>query len=108
MYTMGNDRNGGFRMPRVTSRIAYRQINEDGTAMSQKQTILDEINSIPERHRNFGITLRELTRSTGYDINAVSGRVNDLKKNGNVEECDKRKCRITGRLVTPVTFTYLV
>ena len=105
MYTMGNDRNGGFRMPRVTSRIAYRQINEDGTATSQKQVILDEINSIPDRHRNFGITLRELTRSTGYDINAVSGRVNDLKKKGNVEECDKRKCRITGRLVTPVTIS---
>ena len=91
-------------MTRTTSRIAYREINEDGTVISQSDYIKSIVYSIPHQDKDFGITLRELTRTTGFDINAVSGRVNELKKNGHVEECSKRKCQITGRLVTPVTY----
>lgn len=91
-------------MARVTSRIAYKEINEDGTVVSQSDYIKSFVYDIPHQDKNFGITLRELTRVTGFDINAVSGRVNELKKFGSVEECQKRRCRITGRLVTPVTY----
>ena len=90
-------------MTRTTSRMAYKKINEDGTITSQSDYIKSIVYSIPHQDKDFGITLRELTRSTGFDINAVSGRVNELKKFGSVEECQKRRCRITGRLVTPVT-----
>ena len=91
-------------MIRETSRHAYRDINENGTLRSQKDIIFSAINTIPEQDKTLGITLTELSRQTGFEINAVSGRVNDLKKDGSIEECIKRKCRITGRLVTPVTF----
>ena len=83
-----------------TSRIAYKQIIEEGTMNSQKEHIVMYVHDFAQ---NNGLSLREICKGTGLDINAVSGRVNELKKNGNIEECDKRRCRITGRLVTPVT-----
>ena len=88
-------------MNRVTSRIAYRDINNNGTLMSQKDTIFSAINMITDK--DFGISLKELSRQTGLEINAVAGRVNELKKEEFIKECDKRRCRITNRLITPVT-----
>ena len=85
-----------------TSRLAYKQINEEGTSESQKETILSVV------HRAFlnpvkrGISLREISLRTGIDINAVSGRVNDLKKDGKLQTTVKRKCTITDRLIAPV------
>ena len=90
-------------MTRVTSRIAYKEINENGTLMSQKDIIFTAINMIDDR--DFGISLKEIARQTGFEINAVAGRVNELKKEEFIKECVKRKCRITGRLVTPVTIS---
>ena len=92
-------------MTRITSRMAYREINENGILRSQKDIIFSAINMIPEHDRNFGISLKEIARQTGFEINAVAGRVNELKKEEFVKECTKRKCRITGRLVTPVTIS---
>ena len=91
-------------MTRTTSRLAYKQIKGDGTTVSQSEYIQAFIDSIPHHDKDFGITLKEIARQSGLEINAVSGRVNELKKNGYVRECSKRKCRITGRLVTPVTY----
>ena len=92
-------------MIRQTSRHAYRDINENGTLRSQKDIIFSAINTIPEQDKTLGITLKELSRQTGFEINAVAGRVNELKKEEFIKECNKRKCRITGRLVTPVTIS---
>ena len=92
-------------MTRTTSRIAYKEINENGTLRSQKDIIFSAINAIPEVNKTLGITLKELARQTGFEINAVAGRVNELKKEEFIKECIKRKCRITGRLVTPVTIS---
>jgi hypothetical protein len=39
---------------------------------------------------------------TNYEINAVSGRVNDLKKDGMLEVDVKRKCAVTGKNVNTV------
>ena len=68
-------------MSRTTSRLAYKEINEDGTVVSQSDYIQSFVDAIGHENKDFGITLRELTRFTGFDINAVSGRVNELKKN---------------------------
>ena len=62
------------------------------------------INDISNVNKSFGFSLKEISRQTGFEINAVSGRVNELKKDDLVKECTKRRCRITGRLITPVTF----
>lgn len=91
-------------MNRLTSRVAYKEINEDGTAKSQTKIILDLVNALSNVDKSFGLSLREIARQTGLEINAVSGRVNELKKDDLVKECTKRRCRITGRLITPVTF----
>ena len=92
-------------MIRRTSRMAYRDINIDGTLRSQKDIIFSAINMIPGNDKDFGITLKELASQTGFEINAVAGRVNELKNDEFIKECTKRKCRITGRLVTPVTIS---
>ena len=91
-------------MNRLTSRVAYKEINEDGTAKSQTKIILDLVNALSNVDKSFGLSLREIARQTGLEINAVSGRVNELKKDDLVKECTKRRCRITGRFITPVTF----
>ena len=91
-------------MNRLTSRVAYKEINEDGTAKSQTKIILDLVNALSNVDKSFGLSLREIARQTGLEINAVSGRVNELKKDDLVKECTKRRCQITGRLITPVTF----
>ena len=83
-------------MIRDTSKLAYREIQEDGTSTNQKDTILRAVEMN-------GSSLKEISEVTGIEINAVSGRVNDLKKEGRLEHTAKRKCSITGRLITPVT-----
>ena len=93
-------------MTRTTSRLAYKEIQEDGTVVSQGDYIYSLLNDIAVKDQKFGLTLKEIARATGFEINAVSGRVNELKKKGKIKECPKRRCRITGRLVTPVTFSW--
>ena len=82
-------------MIRDTSKIAYSEIQADGTASNQKEVILSAV-------KMGGSSLKEISNETGIEINAVSGRVNDLKKEGRLEHAPKRKCSITGRLITPV------
>jgi len=82
---------------RLTSRIAYKDITESGNANTQRRIICEIIWAEGE-----AMSLREISKATGYDINAVSGRVNDLKKSNMLHEHNKRKCSITDRLITPV------
>ena len=77
--------------------MKYQEIVSDGTVTKQADIILQLLlNSSP-------LSLREIQQKTKIEINAVSGRVNDLKKNGEVLESEKRKCSISGRSITPVT-----
>jgi predicted ArsR family transcriptional regulator len=77
--------------------MQYQEIVEDGTVGKQAQKILNLLlYSRP-------LSLREIKERTEIEINAVSGRVNDLKNMGKVVECEKRKCSISGRLITPVS-----
>ena len=84
-------------MPTTTSKIAYKEISTDGTASTQKQAII-HLMSVT----NFPLSLREISEHTGFDINAVSGRVNELKKDAILETTSKRRCTITKRLINPV------
>ena len=81
-----------------TSKQAYKELNEDGTSTSQKNKIWRTLifNRLP-------MSLREIAKDTGYDINAVSGRVNDLKKKGKIWESVRRACSITRKIIVPVT-----
>lgn len=46
--------------------------------------------------------LREIAAITGIEINAVSGRVHELKEMGQLAERKKRPCKVTHRTITPV------
>ena len=82
---------------RTTSKIAYAQLKDSGGKQTQEQRIVEIL-----RDKGMSMSLREISALTGYEINAVSGRVNTLKKEGRVLEGTRRKCFITNRLITPV------
>ena len=77
--------------------MQYYEIVEDGTVGKQAQLILDLL------FKSSPLSLREIKDKTEIEINAVSGRVNDLKKRGKVIECEQRPCSISGRMITPVS-----
>jgi hypothetical protein len=81
---------------RSTSLEAYDDICEDGTLGKQQRTILEVMKP------DWDYSLKEISQLTGIEINAVSGRVNGLKRKGWLVENEKRPCSITGRSITPV------
>ena len=85
-------------MVRTTSIIAYNDLKSSGKQPTQKQIILDAL-----RNNKEPMSLQEICDRTNMQINSVSGRVNDLKKENRVVESKKRKCSVTRKLVTPVT-----
>ena len=88
-------------MVTVTSKLAYKELNEEGIGKTQKAKIMYVVKEHYNIHKK-GLSLREICTFTNFDINAVSGRVNDLKKDGLLETDSKRKCSITKRLISPV------
>ena len=85
----------------TTSKLAYKQINDEGKSTLQQVIIFDAVERYGQLKDN-GMSLREIEQITGIDINAVSGRVNDLKKGGHLKTIEKRKCTVTNRLISPV------
>ena len=81
---------------RNTSLKAFKELNETGNSSNQQERILNNM------RLNWNYSLQEIKSIVNIDINAVSGRVNTLKKKGKLKEAQKRKCSITGRLITPV------
>ena len=89
-------------MIRTTSKLAYKEINEDNTLSKQSEFIYKIVKDVCDSGDYENLSLKEIKSLTNIDINAVSGRVNELKKQGRLVEDSKRKCNITGRLITPV------
>lgn len=86
-------------MVRYTSVKTYKEIESEGVIGAQALAVLRILNETTFED----MTLQEISRKAGIAINAVSGRVNELKTAGYLEEsASKRKCRITGRTVQPV------
>jgi len=84
-------------MVRTTSIIAYNDLKLSGKQPTQKEIILDAL-----RKNKKPMSLQEICDRTNFQINAVSGRVNDLKKSNQVVEARTRKCTITRKTITPV------
>ena len=84
-----------------TSKLAYKQLNESGIGKTQKSKILYLVRDHYQNTKK-GLSLREISNMTNFEINAVSGRVNDLKKDGLLETTEKRKCSYTGARIAPV------
>jgi len=84
-----------------TSKQAYKEIHQEGIASSQKEDIMTTVNEYYYVN-GLGMSLREICALTNYEINAVSGRVNDLKKDGKLETTYKKKCPVSKRLINAI------
>ena len=80
-----------------TSLMAYDELKTSGKQPKQKDIILNVLKGCGK-----ALSLQEIYNKTGMAINAVSGRVNDLKKANQVVEATKRKCSVTCKTITPV------
>ena len=85
-------------MVRTTSIISYDELKGNGKQPKQKDIIFGVL-----KKNVSPMSLQEICNKTGMAINAVSGRVNDLKKENRVVEAPKRRCSITLKTITPVT-----
>jgi len=88
-------------LPSHTSRLAYKQIQEEGTARTQRNVILEAVKSHHDP-KGEGLSRRELSLLTEIENSSVCGRVNGLLKDGLLEETTKRFCTISKRLIAPV------
>ena len=79
-----------------TSLNAYQEIYKSGKLGKQSESILHLL----KHGRDY--SLQEISRLSGYPINVISGRVNDLKKMRLLIHSLKRKCSITGKTINPV------
>ena len=82
---------------RTTSKISYDGLKSEGKELTQKQRILKLINE-----ENKPMSRKEISAVTGYEINAISGRVNTLLKEGKIKEVPRRRCKITKKTIKPV------
>lgn len=80
----------------------YYAHRDSGRLSTQQQLIMDRIGASNRQHGPHNFSLREITRITGLEINAVSGRVNELKQIGLLVEDTPRPCRVSGKKITPV------
>jgi len=85
----------------TTSRKAYKEINQEGTVNTQKNNIMRVVTEYYNMH-GVGMSLREICAITEHEINAVSGRVNDLKKEGKLTTFNKKKCPYSKRTINAI------
>jgi len=78
---------------RQTSLMAHQDISTDGTADSQRMTILRHIRDSPE-----GINRFDISRNLDIPINAVTGRCKELLKLQSIYEDGKRINNITKKM----------
>jgi len=89
-------------MVRATSKAAHNDNEQTGKNADRVSMILHAVRDGGE------YTLREISEATGLELGNVSGRVNKMKSDdpdyglGYLEECEPKKCSVTGRTVTPV------
>ena len=87
-----------------TRNQAFHQHRNSGRLGEQQKRIMRAIHESNALHGKHDHSLREICAMTGLPVNAVSGRVNELKKEPHclLKEAPQRKCRVTGHRVTPV------
>ena len=84
-----------------TRNESFFEVRDSGKLGRQQHQIMVLIHHHPDRDWS----LQEIAKATGMGINAIAGRVNELKRSGWLEEYPKRRCSLTGRTITPVKVT---
>jgi len=74
-----------------TSLEAFLKIQEDGTAETQRDQVLEVLRQASEP-----LTNREIATALGLEPSTVSARRNELIKMGLVRQVGRRKCRVSG------------
>jgi len=82
-------------MIRQNSRKAFEENTASGKFLTQRQVILNCLETGQK-------TRRQIAKITGLETSAVSGRVNDLLKEGVVVESGHVKCSTTSKTVATV------
>ncbi len=82
---------------RTTSLEAYEAIKQSGITGQQSIKILKWLADNGTASRS------QVSVGTGIAINAVCGRVNELIKLNMIQEGDKIKCPVSGRMVYGIT-----
>ena len=79
-----------------TSLISYQEHILSGKMGEQSNTIYKFMKP------GVSYSRRELSKLIGIELSSVCGRVNELLEMGLIEEGCKRKCLISGKLISPV------
>lgn len=74
------------------SKAIYKDILDEGLVGEQQIKVLDWLAQNPRS------TDKELSVASGMNINAVTGRRNELARLGLVHSIGKRECNVTGRM----------
>lgn len=80
-----------------TSIRNYDRMRSSGQLGRVQQEIMAVIDVWPRDY-----SLKEIAKATGLAINTVSGRVNELRQMGQLEQAPQRACKVTGRTIRPV------
>jgi hypothetical protein len=80
-----------------TSIRNYQRMKTTGELGRVQQEIMGVIGAWPRDY-----SLQEIAQASGLAINTVSGRVNELRKKGELEQGPSRPCKVTGRTIRPV------
>ena len=88
-----------------TRNVAYLEHRDSGELGAQQRTIMRFFHCPGREERDY--SLNEIAQLTGIRLSSVSGRVNELKKLGYLEEALVRRDKITGRSVTPLRVSRL-
>ena len=83
-------------MNRTTSRMTYKDILTNGKADTQRKHILKLLAT------GESLSRREIASVVRMETSSVSGRINELIKQGIITEDPIRKCSISHKLVYPV------
>ena len=85
-----------------TSQMAYDELVASGKEETQRGVVLSAVLLRPG-----GVTRRELSKLTGLEIGATTGRVNGLVRDGLLDDSEVVTCGVTGRpvkLIKPVEY----
>ena len=80
-----------------TSIRNYDRMRSTGELGRVQKVIMAVIGAWPRDY-----SLNEIAEAADLKINTVSGRVNELRKAGELELAPARACKVTGRTIRPV------
>ena len=83
-----------------TSRAAEARFTHSGARQTQADIVLAALRTAINRTGLTAMTAHELTEWCDLDSVQITRRLNDLRRTGRIEQCDKRQCRVVRQQLT--------